>query len=245
MLNSLFGLTSEDRKTKGKKKAVKKGEDGAGSGSEEEEFTLNYATTKIEDRVKQLDKKIKELDQELMRYNQKINKANASVKQGIQKRALAVLKRKRMYEQQRDNLTNQAFNIEQTSFAIETVKDTQKTLEAMKSATVTLKTEHEKINIDEIEDMQDDLADLLEDQEEMNEIISRSYATPEYLDEDDLNAELAGLEDEFEGIDLEEEVSAPVSMPLNPINPPETVFSASGNKEDAPKVAVDQYNLPI
>ena len=35
------------------------------------------------------------------------------------------------------------------------------TVSAMKSATAQLKVEHKKINIDEIEDVQDDMADLL------------------------------------------------------------------------------------
>ena len=48
-------------------------------------------------------------------------------------------------------------------------------MQAMKEATTTLKVEHEKINLDEIEDMQDDLADIFEDQEEIQEIMGRSY----------------------------------------------------------------------
>jgi charged multivesicular body protein 5 len=62
-----------------------------------------------------------------------------------------------MYEQQRDQLAAQGFNIEQTDFAIETVKSTQTTIAAMKDATKTLKTENKKINLNDIENMQDDL----------------------------------------------------------------------------------------
>ena len=69
------------------------------------------------------------------------------------------------------------------------------------------------------------------------------------LDEDDLEAELAGLEDEFEGIDLEESVAAPVSLPTNPTQPT-TVFNggqevASQETEAAPKKAVDEFGLPV
>ena len=53
--------------------------------------------------------------------------------------------------------------------------------------------------------MQDDLADLLEDQEEIQESLGRSYGgETEGLDEADLEAELAGLEEEFESAALEE-----------------------------------------
>ena len=63
-----------------------------------------------------------------------------------------------MYEAQRDQMAAQAFNIDQTAFAIETVKSTQTTISAMKAASKTLKVEQKKINLSEIEDMQDDLA---------------------------------------------------------------------------------------
>lgn len=43
--------------------------------------------------------------------------------------------------------------------------------------------------------------DLLEDAGEISDILSRSYATPDYVDEADLEAELACLGDEFEEID--------------------------------------------
>lgn len=62
-----------------------------------------------------------------------------------------------MYEGQRDAMAAQAFNIDQTAFAIDTVKDTHTTVAAMKAATVTLKQENKKVNLGEIEDMQDDL----------------------------------------------------------------------------------------
>lgn len=66
-----------------------------------------------------------------------------------------------MYEAQRDQMAAQAFNIDQTAFAIETVKSTQTTISAMKAASKTLKVEQKKINLSEIEDMQDDLAGTL------------------------------------------------------------------------------------
>jgi charged multivesicular body protein 5 len=62
-----------------------------------------------------------------------------------------------MYENQRDQLANQQFNVDQTSFAIETVQSTHQTVAAMKAASKTLKKESKKINLSEIEDMQDEM----------------------------------------------------------------------------------------
>lgn len=65
-----------------------------------------------------------------------------------------------MYEQQRDQMMNQQFNIDQTSFAIETIKSTQTTVAAMKEASKTLKKEQKKINLNDLENMQDDMEGL-------------------------------------------------------------------------------------
>lgn len=202
---------------------------GAGGKKTEEEEkpkpTLGDAAASMDNRVKALDQKIKAIDTELLRYKEQLKKAPASSKAGIQKRALATLKRKKMYESQRDSMVSQAFNVEQTAFAIETMQDTQVAVSAMKDATKTLQMEQQKISLDEIEDMQDDLFDLLEEQEEIQEIMGRNYATPDGVDEDDLEAELAGLEDVFEGIELEEEqIGTSVSLPANPSDPA-TVFT--------------------
>ena len=138
-----------------------------------------------------------------------MKKTQGSANQTYKKRALEVLKRKRMYEGQRDQLSAQSFNLDQTAFAIETVKATQVTVQAMKAAATTLKEENKKISLDEIEDMQDDMEELLEDCGEISDILSRNYATPDGVDEDDLMAELNCLEDEMASIDVAE--SAPVA----------------------------------
>ena len=49
-------------------------------------------------------------------------------------------------------------SVEQTSFAMESVRDTQTMVAAMQTAAKQLKVEHKKININQIEDMQDDLS---------------------------------------------------------------------------------------
>jgi charged multivesicular body protein 5 len=104
-----------------------------------------------------VDGKIKALEDELRKYQVQMKKANGSTLTMLKKRAMDTLKRKKMYEQQRDQLAGQAFNIDQTNFAIETVKSTQVTVAAMKEASKLLKVENKKLNISEIEDMQDDL----------------------------------------------------------------------------------------
>jgi charged multivesicular body protein 5 len=260
-MHRLFGKSSGSGGSGGKSKGGKDGEGKEGEG-EPPKPTLGDAVGKMDERIVALDTKIKSCDQELLRYKEQLKKAKGPTKESIQKRALTALKRKKTYEVQRDRMYSQQFNMEQTAFAIESVQDTHTTIAAMKEATTTLKMETEKLDLDEIEDMQDDLADLLEEQEEIQDILSQAYATPDgALDEDDLEAELAGLEDAFEGIDIEEDTgvaAAPVSLPSNP-SQPATVFTggvAVGNQgepsapvaageEGGGRTAVDEFGLPV
>jgi charged multivesicular body protein 5 len=144
--------------------------------------------------------KIDALDNELKVYKDKIKKAKSpAAKKTLQKRALEVLKRKRMYEQQRDAVAGQQFNIDQTSFQLESAKASISTVAAMKAANTELKrTLRKDLQIDDVEDLADDMAELMEDFNEINEALGRNFATPEDLDEADLDAELELLGDELE-----------------------------------------------
>ena len=208
--------------------------------------SLSDASTKIDARTAALDEKIRKLDDELRRYHQQMKKAKGPAATTLKKRALDTLKRKKMYEQQRDQLAGQAFNVEQTAFAIDSVKDTQTTVAAMKAASGALKHEFQNMNLDEIEDVHDDLAEMMEDMNEVQDILGRNYALPDDIDEADLESELAGLEDELEGT-AETDFDSTSATPsyLQPASLPEqptTVPAAPAAPADA---ATDEFGLPV
>ncbi|CAM9456066.1 unnamed protein product [Sphacelaria rigidula] len=110
----------------------------------------------------------------------------------------------------------------------------------MKDAQKGLKKEVKKINLTDVENMTDDMADLMEDMDEINEIMGRSYNVPDELDEDDLEAELACLDDELEALDgIEEDASPaygqPASLPVEPSVVPESTGPTG----------VDEFGLPV
>jgi len=193
--------------------------------------TLSDTSTAIGGRLKDLDDKIKGLDNELRRYKEQLKKATGASAANIKKRAMDTLKRKRMYESQRDQLANQQFNVDQTAFAISSVKDAQTTITAMQAATKTLKAEHKKIKIADIDNMQDEMEDMLEDVGEISEILGRSYGMPDGIEEEDLDAELACLE---EGWAEEEELAAATEAE------PAASVTAGGSS-----VAVDSYSTSL
>ena len=74
-----------------------------------------------------------------------------------------MLKSKRMYENQLGALTNQQLNVEQTNFALQSMQDNVQTVRAMQAAGKQLKQNFKQpeLNINKIENMQDDMADLM------------------------------------------------------------------------------------
>merc|ERR1712113_1258000 len=151
----------------------------------------------VDSRAESMDKKIGRLDAELKKYREQMSKMrDGPAKNAVKQKALRVLKQKKSYEAQSENLRNQAFNMEQTNYATQSLKDTKTTVNAMKLGVKEMKKEFKNVNIDQIEDLQDDLADMLEDANEVQEALGRTYGMPE-IDEDDLEAELDALGDDI------------------------------------------------
>ena len=72
------------------------------------------------------------------------------------------------------------------------------TVDALKTTNKTLKAQYGKINLDKIEQLQDEMADLLDVGAEINASMSRSYDVPDDIDEAELDAELEALGEEVE-----------------------------------------------
>merc|ERR1719203_1917045 len=160
-------------------------------------------------------------------------------KNAVKQKALRVLKQKKQYEAQSGNMRNQAFNMEQTNYATQSLKDTKTTVNAVKMGVKEMKKEFKNINIDQIEDLQDDLGDMLEEANEVQEALGRSYGMPE-IDEDDLEAELDALGDDFALDDdtsyLDDATKAP--------DAPEKEPGADSVAVNQDGVMVDEFGLP-
>lgn len=89
----------------------------------------------------------------------------------------------------------------------------------MRMGVKTMKKEYKKVNIDSIEDLQDELEDMLEQANEVQEVMGRSYGLPD-VDDAELEAELEALTDEL-ALDsdtsyLDESVKAPSAPTRDP-----------------------------
>jgi charged multivesicular body protein 5 len=119
-------------------------------------------------------------------------------KNSLKQKALAVLRRRKQYEQQRDQLYSQSWNMEQANMMTDNLKNVMTTVDALKTTNKTLKQQYGQINLDKIEKLQDEMADLLEIGAEINASMARSYDLPEDIDEEELDAELEALGAEVE-----------------------------------------------
>ncbi|KAJ3096325.1 hypothetical protein HDU97_006026 [Phlyctochytrium planicorne] len=164
--------------------------------------TVNDAIRETDGRVDAVEVKIKKLDAELIKYKDQLKKMREGpAKESVKQKALRIVKQKKLYEGQRDQLMQQSFNMEQATMATENLKNTMVTVQAMQTANKELKTQYKKINLDKIEvnsKLDDEMEDLLEQANEIQETLGRSYALPDDIDEADLEAELDALEDEFQ-----------------------------------------------
>merc|ERR1712137_1278114 len=160
--------------------------------------SLSDATQQADGRMQRLDQKINQLDSDLRTIREQMKRVRPGPAQNnLKQRAMRILKQKKMYEQQRDALMGTMFNMEQASFTTESMNDTVVMVNAMKHANTQMKKQFNQINIDSVEDLYDDMAELMEENDMIQEAMSRSFSTPEDLDENELEAELDALGDEL------------------------------------------------
>lgn len=136
-------------------------------------------------------------------------------KESLKREALQILQQKKQYESQKTMMMSQSFNLEQTNFTVEGMKSTVQTVQVMKATAKDMQKQLKQINIDKVEDLREQMEDFMTDTFEINEVLARSYGTPDYIDEADLEAELGMLQELQE---VEENPSYLQDIPSAPAN---------------------------
>ncbi|KAI4089801.1 MAG: hypothetical protein LQ344_005166 [Seirophora lacunosa] len=173
-----------------------------GSKSTAPKPTLNSAISNTETHIESLDVKLAKLTAELSTYQTRMAKMrDGPGKSALRGKALKVLQRRKQLEAQRDSLSQQSWNMTQASMMTDNLANTMATVDAMKGASKSLRKQYGKIDVDKIERLQDEMAELMEVGEEIQGSLGRSYDVPEDVDEAELDAELEALGEEagFEG----------------------------------------------
>ncbi|KAJ2019467.1 Vacuolar protein-sorting-associated protein 60 [Coemansia sp. IMI 209128] len=174
--------------------------------------TLKDAAKATDERVSSLDARIKKCEGELVVFRDRMQKMrDGPGKNAVKQRAMQVLKHKKMFEVQRDQLTQQSYNMESAMLATENINNTLTAVKAMQDTSKAMKAQFKMMDIDKIEQMQYDMEDAMEQANEIQELMGRSYNTPDDIDEQDLEAELDALGDD---LDLDEEIPSYLSDPM-------------------------------
>ncbi|KAF9580199.1 hypothetical protein BGW38_003252, partial [Lunasporangiospora selenospora] len=185
-------------------------------------------------RVDAVEVKIRKLDAELLRYKDQMKTMrDGPAKNAVKTRAMRILKERKLYEGQREQLQQQSFNMEQAAFTTENLKNVMTTVDAMKTANQTMKQQYKKVNIDQIERMQDEMEEIMEQANEIQETLGRSYGVPDDVNEEDLEAELDALGDELYE---EEEPSY--------LEDEKTLNLPSANTSEPQAERLDEFGLP-
>ena len=123
---------------------------------------LNVCIANVDSRVESVEKKAQHIDEKLRSLMSKMR--DDPSQNDVKQKASLLLRQKKHYESRADNLWNKSFDMAVDS-AIQTLEETAFNLK--KSGAMAMKKEFKNVNIEQIEDMQDELADMLEDANEV------------------------------------------------------------------------------
>ncbi|XP_053643953.1 charged multivesicular body protein 4 [Cherax quadricarinatus] len=169
-----------------------------GGGKNEKAPTTGEAIQKLRDTEEMLIKKQDFLEKKIQQEIT-IAKQHGTKNKRV---ALQALKRKKRYDKQLQQIDGTLSTIEMQREALESANTNTNVLQTMSEAAKALKSAHQHMNVDEVHDMMDDIAEQQDVAREISEAISNPVAFGDDIDEDDLLAEL----EELEQIDLDEKL---------------------------------------
>ena len=95
----------------------------------------------------------------------------------------------------RESLDNQDWSMQQAQMMSDTLQNTMLSVNALTQSNKALRAQYGKINVEKLEDMQDEMAELLEKGEELQSALhlNADFADVDDISESELDAELEAL----------------------------------------------------
>lgn len=153
--------------------------------------------------------------------------------------AIQALKRKKRYEKQLQQIDGTLSTIEMQREALENANTNTAVLTTMRNAADALKAAHQHMDVDQVHDMMDDIAEQQDVAREISDAISNPVAFGQDIDEDELEKELEELEQEaldkeLLGIEPTDELPAvpATALPSAPSVPARTRAKAKPEEDD-------------
>lgn len=190
------------------------------------------AIVELREQINLLSKKQSHLQTQIV--NQE-NEARIFLSKNNKNMAKNSLKKKKIYEAQSTKLDGQIDLLEQQLFSIESANLNLETMRAMKQGAKAMKTMHNGLDIDKVDETMDEIREQVELGEEISDAISRPmYTGVNEVDEDELDEELDMLAQESVPV---KETKATEQMNL-PNVPADKIKSTS--REELSKEAEDE-----
>mmetsp|Transcript_63251 Transcript_63251/g.124587 ORF Transcript_63251/g.124587 Transcript_63251/m.124587 type:complete len:209 (+) Transcript_63251:129-755(+) len=152
--------------------------------------TLQEASAKIDDQVATLDLKISKADNDAKQWV-----AKAATNPTAKARAMQCLKMKKQYEAQRDQLMNTQFNLNNMAFQQEQAEVTAAVVAGMAAGRDQLKAMQDKINVETVDKLTDDLAEISDEMRAIQEALAGS-GTGVAADDGELEAEWERMQEQ-------------------------------------------------
>ena len=165
------------------------------------------AIVELREHIQMLHKKRSHLELQIADQDALARK-HISTNKALAKNAL---KRKKGYETNLMKIENQIDTLETQLTSIEGANLNLETMKAMKQGAQAMKQIHGEYDVDKVETTMDDIREQVELADEISDAVSRPVGT-EYVDEDELDEELAMLQEEEQQEKKQKVVSKPVPL---------------------------------
>ena len=165
------------------------------------------AIVELREHIQMLHKKRSHLELQIADQDALARK-HISTNKALAKHALT---RKKGYETNLMKIENQIDTLETQLTSIEGANLNLETMKAMKQGAQAMKQIHGEYDVDKVETTMDDIREQVELADEISDAISRPVGT-EYVDEDELDEELAMLQEEEQQEKKQKVVSKPVPL---------------------------------
>ncbi|KAL5001456.1 Snf7-domain-containing protein [Aspergillus recurvatus] len=186
-----------------------------GAAAQKRKEAPKNAILKLRSHLDMLQKREKHLET-LMNEQEAIAKKNVTTNKNAAK---AALRRKKVHEKNLEQTQAQIVQLEQQIYSIEAANINHETLAAMEAARAAMEKIHNGMTVEQV----DETMDKLRDQHAISEEIAVAITNPgfgEQVDEEDLEAELEGMEQEAMDERMLHTGTVPVADQLNRLPAP-------------------------
>mmetsp|Transcript_31558 Transcript_31558/g.58751 ORF Transcript_31558/g.58751 Transcript_31558/m.58751 type:complete len:237 (-) Transcript_31558:166-876(-) len=168
--------------------------------------------------------------------------ALAKKKKGDKTGALIALKKSNRYADEAKKMQGTVMNLESQKMALESASINVETISAFDASNKALANIHKDMDPEKIDDIMEDMEDQRDISNQISEALTRN--TEDVFEDEDLLAELEGLEDELEMVDEEAPTIPTKAQPQQTATTtpaPEVVF----NFPNAPQGQLQQQQQPV